>query len=150
MKVMVSGTLRWKTEKLWHPLLLKSFPDGSHLHSPAVGMQSRQKAGRMLHILAKTHMKYFRMRLCSTDPPTQTLLNLRLPKMLENTKHVSSVLLVFCILCDDSRGNARLIVVIVHIHITPCISSSQEYCTFDLLLCVGASVLALCAAHWLF
>lgn len=25
----------YETEKLWHPLLLKTFPDGSYLHSSA-------------------------------------------------------------------------------------------------------------------
>lgn len=40
-----SVTARCETEKLWHPLLLKRFPDGSYLHRAAVLMQTRQRAG---------------------------------------------------------------------------------------------------------
>lgn len=43
--VRFSVPRKCETEKLWHPLLLKRFPDGRYLHRPAVVMQTWQRAG---------------------------------------------------------------------------------------------------------
>lgn len=38
----------WKTEKLWHPLLLEGIPDNWYLYRAAVMMLTWQRAGKMV------------------------------------------------------------------------------------------------------